>query len=166
MRIVHLYIAICLMEYNHQIKDICLYVNLLVEKEQQEYFTFRQRNGKNINIKILLKILSSKLGQPLSIFAKEKGTTTIAHTNSEAYKDKIDFYLHGIKGNTMTVLKTYLERLKRLYDNPNLNLPYYVPRVSASDVGNLCISESGRIDRTAQNIIAKSKENNKAHTEL
>ena len=66
----------------------------------------------------------------------------------------------------MTVLKTYLERLKRLYDNPNLNLPYYVPRVSASDVGNLGISESGRIDRTAQNIIAKSKENNKAHTEL
>ena len=47
-----------------------------------------------------------------------------------------------------------------------MNLPYYVPRVSASDVGDLGISESGKIDRTAQNIIAKSKENNKAHIEL
>ena len=41
-----------------------------------------------------------------------------------------------------------------------------MPRVSASDVGDLGISESGKIDRTAQNIIAKSKENNKAHIEL
>lgn len=111
-------------------------------------------------------ILSSKLGQPLSIFAKEKGTTTIAHTNSEAYKDKIDLYLHGTRGKTMTVLKIYQERIRKLYNNPDLNLPYYVPRVSASDVGDLGISESGKIDRTAQNIIAKSKENNKAHIEL
>lgn len=111
-------------------------------------------------------ILSSKLGQPLSIFAKEKGTTTIAHTNSEAYQDKIDLYLHGTRGKTMTVLKTYQERIRKLYDNPDLNLPYYVPRVSASDVGNLGISESGRIDRTAQNIIAKSEEKNNANIEL
>lgn len=111
-------------------------------------------------------ILSSKLGQPLSIFAKEKGTTTIAHTNSEAYQDKIELYLHGTRGRTMTVLKTYQERIRKLYDNPDLNLPYYVPRVSASDVGNLGISESGRIDRTAQNIIAKSKEKNNANIEL
>ena len=96
-----------------------------------------------------------------AIFAKEKGTTTIAHTNSEAYKDKIDLYLHGTRGKTMTVLKIYQERIRKLYNNPDLNLPYYVPRVSASDVGDLGISESGKIDRTAQNIIAKSKENNK-----
>ena len=75
------------------------------------------------------------------------------YTNSEAYKDKIDLYLHGTRGKTMTVLKIYQERIRKLYNNPDLNLPYYVPRVSASDVGDLGISESGKIDRTAHNTV-------------
>ena len=37
-----------------------------------------------------------------------------------------------------------------------------MPRVSASDVGDLGISESGRIDRTAQNIIKELKEKKEA----
>lgn len=98
-------------------------------------------------------ILKEKLELPLLDFISEKGNLSMSHTDLNTYADKIDFYIHGNKGKSMNVLKIYQERLKKLYNNPNLKLPYYTPKISSSDIATLGLGETGKIDRTAQETI-------------
>lgn len=74
----------------------------------------------------------------------------LSHTDLEGFKDKINFYLNGTKGQSITSPGIYLERLKKLYRDPNIALPYYTPKISAKQIGELGNAGTGRVDRSAQ----------------
>lgn len=87
------------------------------------------------------------------------GNIQLSHTNLESYKDRINFFIDGAKGQSMSDYGAYQPRLQKLYRDESIKLPYYKPRATAKDIALLgSQSETGRIDRTAQNILNRSSQ--------
>lgn len=80
----------------------------------------------------------------------------LSHTDLDSFRDKINFYLNGTKGQSLTNLKANLENLKKLYKNQNVSLPYYTPKISAQQIGELGNAGTGRVDRSAQRAVQLS----------
>lgn len=82
-------------------------------------------------------------------FREEEGTCALSHTDFESYKERIEFFLQGKKGTSLTNLKYYKQRLEGLYKT-KINLPYYLPKTK-NDIALIgegeCLSE---VDRSAQ----------------
>lgn len=89
------------------------------------------------------------LQQSMEEFLSQNGVL-VSHTNLDSFVDKVNFYLNGSKGQSITSPGIYLERLKRLYKNQNIALPYYTPPISAKQIGELGNAGTGRVDRSAQ----------------
>lgn len=92
-------------------------------------------------------------------FRKEDGTYALSHTDLESYKERIEFFMEGKKGKSLTNLKQYKKNLEGLYTKAEITLPYYTPK-NKNDIAtigkDIIFSE---IDRLAQNEICKSDKN-------
>jgi len=91
-------------------------------------------------------------------FRKHKSTHSIAHTDLDSYKERVQFFMKGTKGRSITNIKQYKASLEKLYGENGINLPYYTPR-TIIDIGR--IGESvpiSRVDRTAQRVLARQME--------
>ncbi len=86
-------------------------------------------------------------------FKKESRCLTLTHTSPETYQERLNFFINGDKGKSLTNLKEYQQKLKYLYSNEQIMLPYYKPKTSL-DIGNI-VSKAKNIDRTAQQEITK-----------
>ena len=84
-------------------------------------------------------------------FCKQNGTIIMSHTNFESYAERINFFLRGSKGKSLTNLKKYTEYIRKLYKDTEIELPYYKPK-TGEDLGEAGSSVSS-IDRTAQQAI-------------
>lgn len=104
----------------------------------------------------LAAIVQKYLEMSLSEFNQENGTLTLSHTSLENYAERLNFFIKGEKGKSLTVLKEAQERMRKLYKNPEIKLPYYRQRTSL-DIA-LIGSEARQIDRTAQNEIEKNND--------
>lgn len=88
----------------------------------------------------------------------EQNGILLSHTDLDGFIDKINFYLNGTKGQSITSPGVYLERLRKLYKNQDISLPYYTPRISAKQIGELGNGGTGRVDRSAQRAVELNRE--------
>lgn len=92
-------------------------------------------------------------------FRKEDGTYALSHTDLESYKERIEFFMEGKKGKSLTNLKQYKKSLESLYEKGEITLPYYKPK-NKNDIA--AIGEGinlSEIDRLAQKEISKDNKN-------
>lgn len=125
----------------------------LMYLSEKEYDEFEKDKKQDKLAAIVQKYLEMSLGE----FNKQEGTLMLDHTSLENYTERLNFFIKGEKGKSLTGLKTSQERMRKLYKNSEIKLPYYRQRTSL-DIA-LLGSEAMQIDRTAQNEI--EKENNR-----
>lgn len=113
----------------------------LVYLTKEEFGTFPIQQGEDKYSKITEKYLSMSTKE----FNAQKGTHYIKHTKLDTYKDRLEVYLHGIRGKSIIHPQEYEEHLKRLYKNPNISIKKY----SRNDIAGMAGKTLG-IDRTAQ----------------
>lgn len=129
---------------------------MYIDKEQINEFK------KNKKQDILSLITKHYLEMSNNEFKSKDGCLTLSHTSCEAYEDRIKFYIDGSKGKSMTNLKDYQEKLRTLYKNGKICLPYYKSK-TINDIGNIS-SKVHNIDRTAQvaiNVNSRGEKNGK-----
>ena len=71
----------------------------------------------------------------------------------ETYKERLNFFINGQKGKSLTNLKEYQQKLKDLYGDEQVSLPYYKPK-NIFDI-EIIVDKANGIDRTAQKELAK-----------
>lgn len=91
---------------------------------------------------------------PREFANKKVGTTVLAHTDLETYKERIKFYKDATKSKSLTNLKQYTKSLSKLYGK-EITLPYYKPK-TASDIGKIGVG-AHNIDRVAQVYLDKEE---------
>ncbi len=102
----------------------------------------------------LESITKSYLEMPTEEFLKQ-GNMKLYHTSLETYTDRINFFITGEKSKNVDN-NMYQPRLQALYKDPSLQLPYYKPRATPKDIAKLGeLSNTGKVDRTAQMMITK-----------
>ena len=84
-------------------------------------------------------------------FCKEEGCAVLSHTNLDNYEERLQFFINGTKGKSLTNLSAYEDKMKRIYQNDSIHLPYYKRRKSM-DLG-IIGSSARRMDKTAQHSI-------------
>lgn len=119
---------------------------------EKDYDEFEKDKKQDKLAAIVQKYLEMSQGE----FFQETGTLMLSHTNLESYAERLNFFINGEKGKSLTALKEMQERMKQLYKNPEIKLPYYKQRNSL-DIA-LIGSEAIQIDRTAQNEIEKNND--------
>ena len=123
--------------------------------EEFEQFKIEKGNDK------LAEIVKHFLDMSNDEFRKQHGTVIMNHTNFESYAERINFFLRGSKGKSLTNLKKYTKYIRKLYKDPEIELPYYKPK-TGEDLG-IAGSSVSSIDRTAQQAI---KDNTKQNEEV
>lgn len=101
------------------------------------------------------KVVKKYLDMSDEEFRKEQGTYALSHTDLESYKERIEFFMEGKKGKSLTNLKQYKKSLEGLYEQAEITLPYYTPK-NKNDIA--VIGESinlSELDRTAQSVMNK-----------
>ena len=86
-------------------------------------------------------------------FKEEERCLTLTHTSLETYKERLNFFINGQKGKSLTNLKEYQQKLKDLYGDEQVSLPYYKPK-NIFDI-EIIVDKANGIDRTAQKELAK-----------
>jgi hypothetical protein len=86
-------------------------------------------------------------------FKEEERCLTLTHTSLDTYKERLDFFINGQKGKSLTNLKEYQQKLKDLYGDEQVSLPYYKPK-NIFDI-EIIVDKANGIDRTAQKELAK-----------
>lgn len=122
----------------------------LMYLSEKEFNEFAIKSGEDKIAKIIEKYLTMSDDQ----FRETPKTATLLHTDISSYFKRIDFIVNGTK-----VDKFYnmIQRLKDLYGDQEITLPYY----SSRDIGVVGAGgNTGIIDRTAQEAI-KNKQNEK-----
>lgn len=110
----------------------------------EEFEAYHVEKGKDK----ISKIVRDYLEMSQKEFAyKEKGTTILAHTDLETYKERVSFYKDASKAKSLTNLKRYKNTLSKLYGK-DIVLPYYKPK-TAEDIGKIGAG-ARNADRTAQ----------------
>lgn len=120
---------------------------MYLSKEEYDEFHKDKKEDK------LSAIVKHYLEMSVSEFYQQEGCQLLSHTSLESYEERLNFFINGSKGKSITNLKKSQEDMKNLYKNSEIKLPYYKPRTSL-DIA-LLGSEAIRIDRTAQNAISK-----------
>ena len=96
------------------------------------------------------KIVKKYLDMSNEEFRASAGTYTMTHTEFDSYKERIEFFLEGTKGKSLTNLKQYKKSLEELYQKEEIELPYYKAKTK-EDISKIGESTSySQIDRTAQ----------------
>ena len=86
-------------------------------------------------------------------FKEEERCLTLTHTSLDTYKERLNFFINGQKGKSLTNLKEYQQKLKDLYGDEQVSLPYYKPK-NIFDI-EIIVDKANGIDRTAQKELAK-----------
>lgn len=118
---------------------------MYLTKEEYNEFEKSQKQDK------LSAIVQHYLEMSTDEFCHEEGCTILSHTNLENYEDRLRFFINGTKGKSLTNLRIYEERMKKVYQNDDISLPYYKRRKNM-DLG-IIGSTAKNIDETAQHSI-------------
>jgi len=119
---------------------------------EEEFESFSINKGEDRFAEITEKYLSMSIQE----FYETEGTTLLKHTDAENYMDRMEFFLQGSKLKSIANKVTFLERLRELYKNSLIYLPYYKPR----KIGDIGVGgEQGSVDRTAQEAISIEEKN-------
>ena len=158
---------------------VYVYKDLLKEIEEQKGYLFicEPLNGDRrtriiyISEEEFLKIPVEKSEDRFGKFVKEHldmsdeefrckdRTYALSHTDLESYKERIEFFMEGKKGKSLTNLKQYKKSLESLYAQGEIILPYYTPKnkndiasigegLNLSDVDRLAQKESSKDNKT------------------
>lgn len=101
------------------------------------------------------KVVKYYLDMSETEFGKEKETVSLRHTALESYKERIEFFMEGKKGKSLTYLKKYKKSLEELYGQREIILSYYTPK-NKNDIARIGEDINySEIDRLAQKEICE-----------